>query len=557
MRKHKAEDYNRKYITEDEKDYDPRDYAAIYVRKSGTADTLALQTQIDESKDFIFNRYNTNNSNKLLVYGIYADEQSATEHGKKYDKRKGFADLLKDARLGRFKTVISYRRDRLSRDAKQALEIKGVFKSLGISLKYSAKGEYQPDDGYMSNFIDNVLMAVDQLEPNTISIRSKEGTRNKREKGYWHNNKSFFGYKKVNKDEFTIEESEAAIVQRIFDWYMPVKEKTFTASMLSQAKHNNKDKPDLNNLLTNFDAQSKAFYKLYEPNVKDEKEHNCEKTIDMDRLRKKVFNVIQNPKYAGMQFKETKSKLQDLYIFENKKVVGINKDLLMDCHKSIEQPIISEKQWFNAILKFGMLHFKFPSKEKRPITENGYIFKGLIRCNNCGKNLLKENNRYKCKKGCINISEAKLLEIIYHNVIEKILDPHSSTFERAISNVTRQYDHNYVSKVSQLKKKRSAITDLFIAYMKNQKKATKDLLEVAIAQENDLIKEVHEVYTIRNRVKSIKHKISDFRRLVNEQGFYSYLRSNEQDLNDLLKDIIEKVNLVGERKKERIYSIEL
>ena len=103
--------------SESEETYTPEaiDMAAIYARISGKGNSNSIATQIELAKDLLFEK-------KLVLYEVYTDEESATKLP--FHERPGFKKLLADARLGNFKTVIAFRRDRLARNFEDFKEIK-------------------------------------------------------------------------------------------------------------------------------------------------------------------------------------------------------------------------------------------------------------------------------------------------------------------------------------------------------------------------------------------------------------------------------------------------
>lgn len=173
----------------------PEKYAAIYARKSikNQNDSLLAQKQLG---------MRALEKNELLLYRVYEDEAS----GRRLPsfKRKGFGELISDARTGYFKTVVTYRHDRLSRDADDWLLIKNEFKRLGIKVIFTDVTEIVPTNTPISNFVENLMITIAELEPNQILKRTMLGIRTKREDGIYNpagkNKDGLFGYIRISED---------------------------------------------------------------------------------------------------------------------------------------------------------------------------------------------------------------------------------------------------------------------------------------------------------------------------------------------------------------------
>ncbi|ABR48343.1 Resolvase, N-terminal domain [Alkaliphilus metalliredigens QYMF] len=200
----------------------PYDYAAIYARKLIKTESHSIPSQIFTGKQVI-------NSKGLLIYKSYWDSESASTYT--YDKRNGFCELLYDLKQDKFKTLVVFKRDRLSRNFNELLSIKKLCKKHNVKILYSAPGEFQADsNNYYSDFIENILMGISELESKEINERTSLGRKVKREKGLYSRGAHIpFGltenvdeYLEQYDDEYELvpHQVEAPIVKAIFEEYL-------------------------------------------------------------------------------------------------------------------------------------------------------------------------------------------------------------------------------------------------------------------------------------------------------------------------------------------------
>jgi len=80
---------------------------------------------------------------------------------------------LNDMYAGMFKTVVVIRMDRLSRRIDDFMKIKNIFKAHDVNVIYVKEPQLNfNEENYISNFIQNMVMAVSTFEPDNIADRT-------------------------------------------------------------------------------------------------------------------------------------------------------------------------------------------------------------------------------------------------------------------------------------------------------------------------------------------------------------------------------------------------
>lgn len=173
---------------------DVKNYAAIYARKSIQTPNGSLEVQKKSCTTYAA-------KNNFIIYKVYEESISAVK--KDVDHRNALSDMLEDAKRGLFKNLIIYKRDRLARRFEDYLRLKKQLHKLGINIYFSDESTYVANDDPMANFIDNMLMAVAELEPNRIRDKTIAGMLAKKEAGIYSCKGSPLGYTK-SKDKRTL-----------------------------------------------------------------------------------------------------------------------------------------------------------------------------------------------------------------------------------------------------------------------------------------------------------------------------------------------------------------
>lgn len=366
----------------------PQNYAAIYARQSNLKTSNSLSSQILKGQELAL-------KNNLLIYKTYAEKISATESY--FTERKEFNQLILDAKAGFFKTVIVFKRDRLARRIEDFLEIKKIFKTLGIKILYSNEEEFQGNDTHISDFIENIIMAVSEFEPKNIKSRTEEGRKKKREKGEYYG-KPPFGYEAIkgnstinsnSNDErivskYKINNNEAHIVKTIFQIFVENEEIKTTK--------------DISN-------------KLLELNI----------TLPQNLNESKIRSIINRPVYAALQTISLDYKYNNFRLIDkDNNLIPIELKYFHNC-TNVDK-IINKETWLKAVYKWIKLH---PNERrvKKKRRKKKYLFKDILYCSNCGNKITLSGESYSCKtKGCTRVKKDILIKTLLTKLLYNLLN---------------------------------------------------------------------------------------------------------------------------------------
>jgi site-specific DNA recombinase len=181
--------------------------AAIYTRVS-TLDQkekgTSLETQKQICKDICSGK-------GYLIAGEFSDAISGTVEA---DKRKGFAEFLREAEERKFDVLVFYCFDRLARDLRVFLNIVDKLRNLGIKIVSCKENiDTNTDQG---DFMMNIYAVVSNLEIRTIRTRLLNGRIRRLATTGYAGGRIPYGYKAVNK-EITVEKDKTQIVKKIFE----------------------------------------------------------------------------------------------------------------------------------------------------------------------------------------------------------------------------------------------------------------------------------------------------------------------------------------------------
>ncbi len=426
--------------------YEPTayDYAAIYARVSNLTKDTSIESQVLLGKQVL-------KEQNLLLYDIYTDKESAT----KFDPihRDSFKRLLYDARHNKFKTLIVFRRDRLARIAKDSIKIKNTFKKYNVKIIYSNKGEFQPYDSYISDFVENMLIAIDELEPKTISTRAANGIKKKRESGQYYCGKHCpYGYKQISLNkgfEYVIDPTKAELVITIFKKYIKIDNISYTQTDLLKEI----------NLLSN----DKKFSPSY------------------------LSSMIKNPIFGGLYLDDNKASVLDYVYKDEFDNLQINKTFFKKWNNV--HPILEEDIWYEALK-----HYVSITKRKAKIKQDkrDYLFKDLLTCKECNKKIYLNGSTYKCSKGCTNIPYSILVDTLLDKII----------YDISTQNLNSYYKNkfkNLEAKISQLD------TQLKINKSKQRKLLARMIKNTILCDENLNIL-INEEKKLKSKVNKLKEK---------------------------------------------------
>ena len=159
---------------------------------------------------------------------IYADEGIT---GTSALKRPDFQRLMADCRRGRVDRILCKSLSRFARNTKECLEALRELKKLGVSVFFEKENI---DTAKMSGEIVATLMAAfAQAESESISGNLRWSYQKRMQSGAFITCRAPFGYNLVE-GRLEINEEEAAIVKKIFEWYLAGRSLDWIADMITK-----------------------------------------------------------------------------------------------------------------------------------------------------------------------------------------------------------------------------------------------------------------------------------------------------------------------------------
>ncbi len=186
---------------------------AIYTRKSTTEGLDSGFSSLDAQRE----------AGELYVRSQAANSWTALPT--RYDdggftggnlERPALARLMEDIERGAVDTVVVVKVDRLSRSLLDFARLMEKFEKRGVH--FVSVTQHFDTSTSMGRLILNVLLSFAQFEREMIAERTRDKIRASRRHGKWTGGAVPFGYRVVDK-RLVVQESEAAIVRRIFEEY--------------------------------------------------------------------------------------------------------------------------------------------------------------------------------------------------------------------------------------------------------------------------------------------------------------------------------------------------
>lgn len=321
------------------------------------------------------------------------------------EKRPEGAQLLNDAKDGKFTQVVVYRLDRIGRTGLVILSAWEALKNQGIGFKSLTEpfDTAQP----FGEFVMGILAMVAGYERDSIVIRTTEGRRRKAREGYWTGGRAPLGYKVVDKQmaggsnvekelitsgdtgkrrkkvdrELVIDEDEADLIRRIFRQY--------TEERLSGWK-----------IATQLNAEEV-------PTQATRRGFTTKKIIHQNHWDyTRVLSILKNETYAGLRHvgKRGKGEIIDQ-----------------------EVPAIVSRETWDLAQRTAKSNWKnSPRNAKRE-----YLLRGLLFCGVCERRYIGyttnwQNAYYKCgRQGCSNKGvPCQLVEdIVWNDILRFVSNP--------------------------------------------------------------------------------------------------------------------------------------
>ncbi|MBP2659376.1 MAG: Resolvase domain protein, partial [Firmicutes bacterium] len=430
---------------------------AAYCRVSTEKEDQLMSLQAQ--KDF-FEEYAVKNSFELVE--LYADEGIS---GTKLKNRREFNRMMADAQRGIFDCVYVKDVSRLARNVVDFLQSIRKLKSLNIDCRF-VTANMSSNEGELTL---TILAAVAQEESSNISKRVKFGKKLNAQKGRVPN--IVYGYNKTVGEYFnlTINEIEAALVKRIFDYYVYQR---LGANKIAQLL--NKE-----GLLT---------------------KRKCRWS------QQAISTILTNQLYIGKVI-NGKESVKDFLTGERVKN-GVEEQFIVDKPElAIVEPDVFHKA--QALLAERTENFRLTKKRQ----SNKYCFSTLIKCGDCGYSFRRTYRKYVkayirwCCSGrnangidfCSNhtiVDEHELLEAI-KRYLGGLVSSQDKLLKQIIAEFRKKYrpeDHKrseayILAELARLKKAKSKQTEMFevdAITIEELKERTAELNASIVKYENEL-----------------------------------------------------------------------
>ena len=178
--------------------------AVIYARYSSQKQNdESIEQQVEVCEEYAA-------QHNLKIINTYADRATTGTD----DKREQFRQMIQDAELGTFGTIIAYKSNRISRKMLQAMLYEEQLKRCGIRIVY-AKEEY--GDTVSGRFMLRSMMNLNQFYSENLGEDVKRGMTMGAKEGKAMSIPPF-GYK-IENGQFVVDTEQAKTVRRIFEMY--------------------------------------------------------------------------------------------------------------------------------------------------------------------------------------------------------------------------------------------------------------------------------------------------------------------------------------------------
>lgn len=502
--------------------------SAIYVRVSTERQVLqgySLEAQKENLTNFAL-------SQGWSIFDCYADEGIS---GKNVVDRPEVKRLIEDIRLKRVDVVVLYKFDRLTRDSRDTEDFIELIQKYGI-LVYTLSGGMVDVSTPSGRFNTRILGAAAQFERETTIDRVVDGFIKKVKNGYSLCSATpSYGYDRPKHQEIqTINESEAAVVRRIFSLYIHGKTFTEICDIL-----NSENIPTKNNGRTLKKRGTNEYYKVNSVWMP--------KTI---RLILSNENYIGNVRYGVNREKVTLEEAAD---YKNRRKGFVAKGL--------HEAIIDKKTWDEAQTKLK----KIKRVYRTNLPKEDVYYCGKLICGLCGHPLTTNrtnkrrkdgstivHNGYRCVNREKNLCSAlgmshKKVEKAFLQYIEKI--PDLEDIEEMKPN--NDSDDNIIElaslkkRVAQKNNKMKEIMKLFIddRLEYNEYYTMKTSIEKEYAGIEKEIKRIESLSVPKKNVRTTK----TIAKSIKEHWLYL----TNQEKFEFLTQFVEKIVVVNKNKDKK------
>lgn len=480
----------------------------------------ALENQRSMLEDFI-----NSNSDWMLV-GSYIDEGKTGTTAK---GRNEYNKLLQDLETDKFDIVVIKDLSRLNRNTFEYYKfIDALVNNEKKLYIYTDNKFYESDD----KLLNGIKAMLAEEYSRDISKKVNAGHKQRAKKGIPLTNGKLWGYNQERgSKQLTINEEEAEIVKKIFNWYI----------------------------------EGKGFRIIYKLLEGEGIKNRNGKPFSITTLKR----MIKNEKYIGTLISNKTHK-----DFDTKKI-KLNPESEWIIHKDIIPPIITEEVFNKANKILDSKRSKNPDKSKNEYI--GYFqgtqtYSGKIICGECGRpywhTLYRNKSLWLCSEyksfglkkegkehGCVNHKiRTEELDKVVKELIFNMLNNNNGEIEELIKILNSVLeDNNSVNNIKKLEQKKDKLESKKSKFidMMAEELITKEEFMRKKKELDDQIEKINEelnVLTVKNDdIYNKKEKLFSIQKHL-EKKFNS-----PDDIDDeLIKEFIDKI-IVKNKNEVEIY----
>jgi DNA invertase Pin-like site-specific DNA recombinase len=440
-------------------------------------------------------------------YSIYIDE-GISGLSDKIEERPQFEKLLSDITSGILSAVFAFDQSRFERNPQVRFLINNIFKQYNISYFTHVDGKVDLFDP-QSEFFGDIVSVINKYQVTMTKIKVKSVLKQRALEAKSHGIIPY-GYTKDSNGYFVIDNEEAAIVKRIFDFSLNGIGTRTIASILNKEE-----------VKTRYNKISKGTLTFENKYTKQKT------TINKDDIKwsgNTIRHIIINPFYKGQR----------------------NYNGLI-----INVPAIIEPQYFDKV-NSNLVNNRNNSGKK---VVHRYLLKGLIRCGVCGRNMYgrarvsKKDYSYMCSSkrisanscGNRSINIDKIENFIWFNLFSKdgFTERIESDFLQKgnLKETCRLESENLIKTISALSNEKQKaidltlkgiITDIELANLLRRIETQINESKIRLAEVNNTISNIE---TGEALISSYKHKYIEYTNLT------SFIQK-QRVVNEFIRNIV-------------------
>lgn len=345
-----------------------RAYAYLRVSTFQQVDGKSLTGQEEEIRKYC-------NAYGIELVDVYSDEGKS---GKSIEGRPQFQKMLRDIQNKQeVDYVIVWKLSRFGRNVCDSLNSLNILQDNGVDLV--ALTENVDTATPMGRLVFTLLAALAEMERENIREQTANGLKYNALSGGWNGGIPPYGYDAVNK-ELVINEEEAAVVRKIFEWYLESEE----ASCDSVTGRLNEEgiKPrHYKRVDRKATEASETDETVYLSSVTDWYKSQVTKILDNPTVCGKIRYGYRETNDGGNKGKQSGDSENDYILVDGK-----------------HEAIISEEMWNRAQEKRKKSRKPRGRRDSTSESVNN-VFNGIVKCPQCGAHMINYGSRYKKVNG--------------------------------------------------------------------------------------------------------------------------------------------------------------